>query len=267
MASLCVECDQPGVVISDEGVFVCSSCGLIQPGSIFSKQSFQPVYVCPGPAKILRTRSVSSRDKWVSRLRQYANMSGIKDCICKKAVEIYDEAVASPDWKTRKTEYQVGVLVACLYHACNGFSAHRSPQELCVGLDVDPKSARRMVKVTQRAADDVHRRDNCERLLKCRTNVTQEMLPRCACRLSGVPLDKVGDVVRAAREIYAKVRDTIDNHRPDTIAAGLLSVAVSECDLASSNEDISDACLVAPNTVRSMATRIRDALNSELGIR
>jgi transcription initiation factor TFIIIB Brf1 subunit/transcription initiation factor TFIIB len=262
MAPSCVECNDPGIEgPNEEGLFVCTCCGLVQPGGpVFCTQTFQPAYVCPGPAKILRSRSLSSKEKWVAKLRQYAQLACLNDSISKRAVNIYCAAVEAPDWKTRKSDYQLGVLVACLYHACNSFNAHRSPHELCAGLDVDPKSARRMVKVTQKAADEIQRNENCQRRLKCKSDVTHEMIPRCACRIAGVTRDKVGVVVKKAKEIYSRVRDTIDNHRPDTIAAGLLSVAVEECGIPFSNDAISDACLVAPNTVRSMAARIHEAL-------
>ena len=253
----CAECEAEAVVLGEEGMHVCESCGLVQPGGVvFSRTEYKPSFVAPGPAKILRKRSVTSRDRWVARIRQYAQLAGLKDRISKKAIEIYDSATGSADWKTRKSEYQLGVLVACLYHACNCFSAHRSPQELCGFVGVDPKSARRMVKVTQRAADEVR-----ESAPTSRADVTKQMLPRCACRLPGLR-GKLNAVVRAAREVYLIVRSKIDNHRPDTIAAGLLSVAVARCQAETSNDEISAACLVAPNTVRSMAVRIQDALRS-----
>jgi hypothetical protein len=86
-----------------------------------------------------------------------------------------------------------------------------------------------MVKVTQKAADEIQRNENCQRRLKCKSDVTHEMIPRCACRIAGVPHNKLGVVVKKDKEIYSRIRDTIDNHRPDTIAAELLSVAVEEC--------------------------------------
>jgi transcription initiation factor TFIIIB Brf1 subunit/transcription initiation factor TFIIB len=265
MVEHCPECGAASAafVINEEGHDVCSDCGLIQSG----RQTFASPRpsVAPAPAPVrksrtlpvlhrnaIRQRHVTSKDRWLRLLRDMSNNAGLHGAIGETAAEVYRRGCAMPDWKNRKHDYQVGLLVACLFHACNLHKAHRTPTELCVQLGVDPRNARKMVKVMERAAMDVSSRPDHT----TSTDVPNEVLPRCAHRIHSLPADKLGAVRKIAKAIYQGIRQEIDNHRPDTITAGLLSVSLARCDVPVTDADIARACLVAPNTVRTIANRI-----------
>ena len=167
----------------------------------------------------------------MQRLREMAVRANLPRGISDTAMRVYRRASEMPEWKNRKHDYQMGLLVACLFHACNIHRAHRTPSELCALLDVDPRNARKMVKVVERAACDVggtSRRslEGPPAVPTSPTDVPYEILPRCAYRIDNVPLDKLGLVRKLAKTFYDAVRPDIDNHRPDTITAGLLAVVL-----------------------------------------
>lgn len=264
----CPDCDADSseFVVNAEGHDVCPHCGLIQSGS--------GVMHAPPPrgdeadaprarkgAKRLRAarrhRHVSSKDRWVERLRDMAARAGLGRGIADTSAQIYRRAAEMPEWKNRKHDYQVGLLVACLFHSCNIHRAHRTPSELCATLGIDPRNARKMVKAVERAALEVGggaRRSPAAPTSP--TDVPYEVLPRFAYRIESVPMDKLALVRKLAKAFYEALRPDVDNHRPDTITAGLLSVVLQRARIPVTDADIAKACLVAPNTVRSIANRM-----------
>ena len=251
----CVECEAPDVVTGPDGCDVCRACGLVQPGGSELRPPGRPepcAAAPPGRAARAPRASPTSKERWTAELRQMAARLHLKSGLADTAVAVYESATRLPGWKNRKHNYQRGVLAACIFHACNIHRAHRTPAELCAELGMDPRNARKMVKVTERAADSVARSARQARP----TDIPAEVLPRCANRIEAVPLHLVGRVRKAARGIYDRVRDSIDNHRPDTITAGLLSVVLARSGIEASDEEIAAACIVAPNTVRCVANRI-----------
>lgn len=267
----CPDCDTTTFVVNEEGCDVCVGCGLVRNGSVTflppSKSnkeedtggsSARPL-PDNGVAKTARrNRHISSKDKWTAKLKELSSLAGLSDALSATAASIYLHAIEMPDWKNRKHDYQVGVLVACMFHACNIHKCHRTPAELCAVLSIDPRNARRMVKVTERAAEKVAGRG----IRTTGTFVPTEILPRYAFRIESLPLNKLKEVRKLATEYYATVRKDIDNHRPDTITAGLLSVVVQRTGIDITDSEIANACLVAPNTVRSVSNRISAIVDS-----
>ena len=263
----CPDCGSAEFAVNGEGCDVCSACGLVQGGAALVPS--RPPRGADGDggggggggvpggrrrpaAKRPRgNRHVPSRERWTKKLRELASLAGLSPALTATAASVYGRAAEMPDWKNRKHDYQMGVLVACMFHACNIHRCHRTPAELCAVLGVDPRNARRMVKVTERAADQVSG--------AVRTTVTfvpTEVLPRCAFRLGSLPLAKIKEVRRLARDYYDAVRPDIDNHRPDTITAGLLSAVLEKAGVDVPDSEIAEACLVATNTVRAVSNRI-----------
>lgn len=274
--TICPECgaEPSSFVINADGHEVCSGCGLIQAGCgamVDAPRYREDADDAPPPriesASVAiqkralgrasrRHRHVPSKERWIQRLRDMAVRAELSRGISETATLIYRRATDMPEWKNRKHDYQVGLLVACLFHSCNIHRAHRTPSELCAVLGVDPRNVRRMVKVLERAAGDVDRRPRG-------TDVPYEVLPRCAYRIENVPMDKLGTVRKLAKTFYEAVRADVDNHRPDTITAGLLSVVLRRAGISVDDSDIAEACLVAPNTVRSISGRIATLLEAK----
>lgn len=278
----CPDCgsEPPAFLVNAEGHDVCSECGLIQGGSgilapapHWQEEATETAAATAGSRKRralgpVRHRHISSKERWIERLRSMAVRAGLNRGISDTATRIYRRASEMKEWKNRKYDYQVGLLVACLFHACNIHHAHRTPSELCSLLDVDPRNTRKMVKVVERAAREVS--GNARRCLQLppavptsATDVPYEVLPRCAYRIENVPLDQLGRVRKLAKTFYEAVRSDIDNHRPDTITAGLLSVVLRRAEIPVNDAEIAEACLVAPNTVRSIANRMSAILQSK----
>lgn len=255
--STCTDCGGDDFVESD-GSLVCTGCGLIGDRIVSHSAPWinnEPPAPFAAINPVKRSRHVTSKEKWKARLTQLADMAGLIAGVKETALSVYEQATELPDWKNRKSDYQVGVLVACMFHACNIHKCHRTPLEICATIGTDPRNARRMVKVTERAALIVASRRSMKG-----TDVATEIIPRCACRIDGVPESKIKQVRRLAITYYNKVRDSVDNHRPDTIAAGILSVVFKSAGVRVKDAHIAAACLVAPNTVRSVSKRISSTL-------
>lgn len=269
----CPECECVHFVVNDEGCDVCTGCGLVQEGSATFATPCAPNAPAEGKAggggagtgapraraPANRNRHVSSRDRWTATLRQFGAAAGLTPALVATSVSVYRRAVEQPDWKNRKHDYQIGILVACMFHACNIHRCHRTPSELCAVLGTDPRNARRMVKVTERAAADV-----CGKDRTTGTFVPTEILPRFAFRLESLPLCKLKQVKKMARDYYDAVRPDVDNHRPDTITAGLLAAVLERAGVPATDSEIADACLVAPNTVRALSNRITATVDREI---
>eukprot|EP00873_Tetraselmis_striata_P033780 jgi/Tetstr1/454044/TSEL_040963.t1 len=283
----CPDCGGSDMTTSNEGCDVCTGCGLIQEGGMVREA--RPSHHEDGGAAAPRESSAAARERrrlgraerrhrhtpsterWVKTLRDMAGRAGLNHGISQTAVAVYRRAANMPGWKNRKQDYQIGLLVACMFHACNIHRAHRTPAELCSALDVDPKKARKMVKVVESAAAEVGGvrrprpaapRGACARAGPADTDVPHEVLPRCAHRIPSIPMEKLPIVWRLARLVYERVRPAIDNHRPDTITSGLLAVVLDMAQIPVSDADIASACMVAPNTVRALANKITAIVES-----
>jgi transcription initiation factor TFIIIB Brf1 subunit/transcription initiation factor TFIIB len=267
MSPPCGDCGEMHLVVSPESCLVCPSCGLIQQGSFVQDdpRRFDTVAFCRTPnggganvsleraikrERIRNSRSVQT--KWISELRTMAEIAHLTSRISDVAVSVYETAIARPDWKNRKHDNQRGVLVACLFHACNITRAHRTPAELCGFLGVDQRCARRMVKIVQSAADRIRKYhfDKSRGVF-----LPTEVVPRCAQRIELSDLDYKA-LLQECRKLFEATRDFIDNHRPDTICAGLISSASSRLGLSVEDAEIAKACLVSSNTVRLMSNKI-----------
>lgn len=260
LVNICIECS--GYLIECiEGV-TCTACGLVNREAVFVQGFDSPAET--GSSKketnsaisnIIKKYSkshVNSKERWCARLREMASPNFFNDNLIDTAVDVYSEAVDTPGWKIRKNDNQLGVLAACIFHSCNIHKGHRTPTEICAAVGVDPRNARRMVKVTQNAADKVKIR-YVSGNTSC-TDVCVEVIPRCAQRLVTIPPKEMSKYLRKVRMLYNDIKRDIDNHRPDTIAAGLLSITFSRMGIE--DKDVADACLVSVNTVRTMTNKI-----------
>nr|WRJ69659.1 putative transcription initiation factor TFIIIB subunit Brf1/transcription initiation factor TFIIB [Oceanusvirus sp.] len=266
----CKDCGGTHLVVSPESSIVCTYCGLIQEESFgqddprrfesaddaHHQQRRTSAATDPCLERAVRRERIrnsrSVQTKWISELRTMAERAQLAPHISDVAVSVYETAIARPDWKNRKHDNQRGVLVACLFHACNITRAHRTPAELCGFLDVDQRCARRMVKIVQSAADKIrrHHTDKSRGIF-----LPTEVVPRCAQRIDMSDPDYKA-IVKECRKLFDATRDFIDNHRPDTICAGLISSASTRLSLNLDDAEIAKACLVSSNTVRLMSNKI-----------
>lgn len=193
---------------------------------------------------------MSSKDRQKKRILEMTEALNIKESVANTAVFIYETAVSLPGWKNRKHDYQTGILVACIYHACDAHRCHRTPAELCVVLGIDPKNARRMVKYTEPAAEIANAGHHGS------MSLAMQVLPRCIYRMGSIPSSKVAEVKKLSMRIYDRVRNEIDNHRPDTITAGIISAVAVRTGILVPHEEVASACMVAANTVKIVSARI-----------
>ena len=266
----CDDCGSTHLVVGPDHCLVCTSCGLIKDGAVdFSDDrgfagpapsggAFLEAKKKP-PSALSRALKRDARAKvrsvqlrWLSELRNMAQRANLSGSISDVAVEVYREAIAGSDWKNRKHDNQRGILVACLFHACNISKAHRTPAELCGFLGMDQKCARRMVKLVQRAADTVRklRNDKTHGIF-----LPAEVVPRCAQRMQLADGDRKAVVLECGK-LYEFARNFIDNHRPETICAGLISASARRLGVSVGQDEIASACLISINTVRIMTSKI-----------
>ncbi|AUF82128.1 putative transcription initiation factor TFIIIB subunit Brf1/transcription initiation factor TFIIB [Tetraselmis virus 1] len=268
MLSACVECECTDLIQCPIEGTVCKGCGLVQASPDFdysiTRADAKHKYESGGPSSIApvgdkrsflfksSSRCRSVQNKWISELKKYGHIVHLQDHIIETAVVIYQTAIDRPDWKNRKRDNQNGILIACLFHACNIHRAHRTPAELCAFLNTDPRCVRRMVKVVQLAADKIQQIHNSS---VRKISLPQEVIPRCTQRMN-ISDSQHKTLVKEINKLYDHVKDFIDNHRPDTICAGLISVAVLNTKIDINEEQIAEACLVSVNTVKLMTNKI-----------
>lgn len=279
----CDDCGSTHLVVGPDHCLVCTSCGLIKDGAVEwsddrslagaghgKRDAPSGCAVQPGSrgrqpppsalaSQINRALKRDARAKvrtvqlrWLSELRNMAQRANLSGAISDVAVEVYRDAISRSDWKNRKHDNQLGILVACLFHACNISKAHRTPAELCGFLGVDQKCARRMVKLVQRAADTIRklRNDKTHGIF-----LPAEVVPRCAQRMNLPDRDKMAVVIECGK-LYEITRNFIDNHRPETICAGLISASARRLGVSVAQDEIAHACLISVNTVRIMTAKI-----------
>jgi Transcription factor TFIIB repeat len=209
----CTDCGGNDFVCSD-GCDVCTTCGLVGRQVMVREHQYrQPESAAPkrgkpaGRAPAARGRHVSSKDRQKKRILEMTEALNIKESVANTAVFIYETAVSLPGWKNRKHDYQTGILVACIYHACDAHRCHRTPAELCVVLGIDPKNARRMVKYTEPAAEIANAGHHGS------MSLAMQVLPRCIYRMGSIPSSKVAEVKKLSMRIYDRVRNEIDTGR------------------------------------------------------
>ena len=266
----CEDCGGIHFDFNAENDEVCTSCGLTRPPHFDLRRSAvssdAPDFRSrkpddPALTRIIKKHSSAHRSiqaRWISELNTLGYRAGLNECIIRSAVDVYELAISKPDWKNRKRENQYGVLVACLFHACNVHACHRTPAELCCVLGVDQRCARRMVKVVQKAADKV--RADFSRS-SAGVYLPQEVVPRYIQNLDITERQLKALRIECSR-VYDAVRPYVDNHRPDTICAGLVAASLKHLEMTVSDDQVAAACLVSPNTVRLMTNKIKYLVNS-----
>ena len=119
---------------------------------------------------------------------------------------------------------------------------------------VDIKCARRMAKHTNRAATVVTKRQGLE---ASETSILLEMVPRFVSRLPDVSDGKRKRILKLCHVVYKSLQESIKNHRPETIAAGLVHAVCGIMDCSAECIDsVSLACVVSSNTMKSVSSKI-----------
>lgn len=222
----------------------------------------------PGHATAAVVRSPSVRDycspdRADAGCRQIALMcsrTDLKDNVVCTAGQVYRTAFARSDWKQRKHANFAGVLAACVFHACNVHRVPRTPVELCGMLGAEVKNMRKMVKTVQHAADAVAAEHRRVQVL----NVETDLVPRYLCML-GVKGAQLNALKKACVRVYRDKKASLDNHRPETVAACLISAvlrekapdggkrAVPQPDVSA--DMIAGICGVTVSTIRNIVSR------------
>ena len=202
-------------------------------------------------------------------LRAMCERTGLKDNVLDSAIEVFVEAAGRPGWKSRKAATLSGLFAACVYHACNAERVHRTPLEIARQLDIDFKTFKNMIKHTQSAylevADRVGRHSAPAVVL-----VTRDMIPRYVSQLRFLTHTEAGALASRCRGVLERVRNSINNHKPETVAAGLLLHCLTEERDKSSRApayrtmeaEVASVCGVSVSTTRLIAAVVKEELGS-----
>jgi transcription initiation factor TFIIIB Brf1 subunit/transcription initiation factor TFIIB len=192
-------------------------------------------------------------------LSQRCAGAGLLEDVAECAYAVFVDAASRPGWKPRKDETLRGLYSACVFHACCILRVHRTPRELAGDLRTDFKHFKNMIKATQSASQAVARA-RCDRgaaaaTLDCAAVVG--LLPRFAARL-GMDAAEAWSLRRACDTTLEAVRGAICNHKPESVAAGLILHALPrlECVRAPTEAAASAACGVSVGTARSLCQKI-----------